>query len=83
MVPRLTVRNTSSALPPSLVNADLGWGGSGPTTLDAAAFAYLHVLLHAEDDSRIDMARRVHFIHWEQRIHERVCAAFVPYRVSQ
>jgi len=65
------------------VNADLGWGGSGSTALDAAAFTYLHILLHAEDDLRIEVARRVNLIHWEQRIYERVCAAFVPYRVSQ
>jgi metaxin len=51
---------------------------SGPTALDAAAFAYLHVLLHAEDDLRIEVARRANLIHWEQRIHERVCAEFVP-----
>jgi metaxin len=56
---------------------------SGPTALDAAAFAYLHVLLHAEDDLRVEVARRVNLIHWERRIHERVCAAFVPYRASQ
>jgi hypothetical protein len=63
--------------------ADLGAGQSGPTALDAAAFAYLHVLLHAEDDLRIEVARRVNLVHWEQRIHERVCAAFVPYSASQ
>ncbi len=36
-------------------------GTSGRTALDAAAFAYLHVLLHAEDDLRIEVpvARRV------------------------
>ncbi|KAF8470471.1 hypothetical protein DFH94DRAFT_211850 [Russula ochroleuca] len=58
-------------------------GSPGPTALDAAAFAYLHVLLHAEDDLRIEVARRVNLVHWEQRIHERVCAAFVPYSASQ
>jgi len=54
-------------------------GASGPTALDAAAFAYLHVLLHGEDDLRIEVARRANLIHWEQRIDERVCAAFVPW----
>ena len=56
----------------------LGCGrrGTGPTALDAAAFAYLYVL-HAEDDLRVEMARRVKLIRWERRIHERVCAAML------
>ncbi|KAH9989085.1 hypothetical protein BJV74DRAFT_773235 [Russula compacta] len=54
-----------------------------PTALDAAAFAYLHVLLHAEDDLRIEVVRRVNLVQWERRIHERVCAAFVPSKVPQ
>ena len=81
MVPGLAVRNTS--FPPyARKNADLGRGHSGPTALDAAAFAYLHVLLHAEDDLRVEVARRVNLIHWERRTHERVSAAFVPHTVS-
>jgi hypothetical protein len=81
MVPRFAVRTINLILHVTLAN--LGAGESGPTALDAAAFAYLHVLLHAEVDLRIEVARRVNLIHWEQRIHERVCAAFVPYSVSK
>lgn len=55
----------------------------GPTALDAAAFAYLHVLLHAEDDLRIEVARRVNLVHWELRVHDRIHAAFVPYKIPQ
>jgi Glutathione S-transferase, C-terminal domain len=76
MVSRFRVRDSSGFT--TRVIADLM--GSGPTALDAAAFAYLHVLLHAEDDLRIEVARRVNLIHWERRVHEQVCAAFVPYR---
>ena len=57
--------------------------GSGPTALDAAAFAYLHVLLHAEDDLRIEVARRVNLVHWELRVHERVRTAFMQYKFPQ
>ena len=61
----------------------LTWTGSGPTALDAAAFAYLHVLLHAEDDLRVEVARRVNLVHWELRVHERVRAAFLQYTIPQ
>jgi metaxin len=79
MVSWLSVRDTTSL--PQRIIADLR--GSGPTALDAAAFAYLHVLLHAEDDLRIEVARRVNLIHWEHRVHEEVRAAFVSYRPTQ
>ena len=61
----------------------LTWMSSGPTALDAAAFAYLHVLLHAEDDLRIEVARRVNLVHWELRVHEGIRSAFVPYKNPQ
>ncbi|KAI0041621.1 hypothetical protein FA95DRAFT_1565217 [Auriscalpium vulgare] len=50
-------------------------GSRGPTALDALAFAYLRTLLHASDDLRIEVARRVNLVHWERRVHERVRAA--------
>ncbi|KAI0280514.1 hypothetical protein BGY98DRAFT_1106782 [Russula aff. rugulosa BPL654] len=50
----------SSPYPPTCLGHHEWFLGSlGPTALDAAAFAYLHVLLHAEDDLRIEVARRV------------------------
>ncbi|KAH9980867.1 hypothetical protein BGW80DRAFT_1162641 [Lactifluus volemus] len=73
-------RDAISALSERLGQDEWFLGSAGPTALDAAAFAYLHVLLHAEDDLRIEVARRVNLIHWERRVHEQVCAAFVPYR---
>ncbi|KAI0289853.1 hypothetical protein BC826DRAFT_1106794 [Russula brevipes] len=76
-------RDAIAALSERLGQHEWFLGSSGPTALDAAAFAYLHVLLHAEDDLRIEVARRVNLIHWEKRIHERVCAAFVSYKVAQ
>ena len=79
MVPRLTVRRTWPLIAPVI----LTWMSSGPTALDAAAFAYLHVLLHAEDDLRIEVARRVTLVHWELRVHERIRSAFVPYKIPQ
>ncbi|KAH9956610.1 hypothetical protein BC827DRAFT_1261765 [Russula dissimulans] len=76
-------RDAIAALSERLGQQEWFLGSPGPTALDAAAFAYLHVLLHAEDDLRIEVARRANLIHWERRIHERVCAVFVPCRVSQ
>ncbi|KAI0253535.1 hypothetical protein BJV78DRAFT_1280863 [Lactifluus subvellereus] len=76
-------RDAIAALSERLGHDDWFLGSSGPTALDAAAFAYLHVLLHAEDDLRIEVARRVNLIHWEHRVHEQVRAAFVSYRATQ
>ncbi|KAI0261330.1 hypothetical protein BC834DRAFT_845610 [Gloeopeniophorella convolvens] len=57
-------------------------GSRAPTALDAAAFAYLRVLLHAEDDLRIEVARRVNLIQWEHRVHDLIRASFVPHRAA-
>ncbi|KAI9509603.1 hypothetical protein F5148DRAFT_978115 [Russula earlei] len=76
-------RDAVSALSECLGKHEWFLGSPGPTALDAAAFAYLHVLLHAEDDLRIEIARRANLVYWERRVHERVSAAFVPYTVSK
>ncbi|KAI9450726.1 hypothetical protein BJY52DRAFT_1125757 [Lactarius psammicola] len=76
-------RDAIAALSERLGQHEWFLGSLGPTALDAAAFAYLHVLLHAEDDLRIEVARRANLVHWELRVHERVRAAFVQYKISQ
>ncbi|KAA1469207.1 hypothetical protein DENSPDRAFT_834778 [Dentipellis sp. KUC8613] len=57
-------------------------GSEGPTALDALAFAYIHALLHAPDDLRIEVARRVNLVTWEHRVYELVRTAFVPHATS-
>ncbi|KAI0291078.1 hypothetical protein B0F90DRAFT_407905 [Multifurca ochricompacta] len=76
-------RDAIAALSERLGQHEWFLGSSGPTALDAVAFAYFHVLLHAEDDLRIEIARRVNLVHWEHRVRERVRAAFVPYKNAQ
>lgn len=54
-------------------------GSEGPTALDALAFAYLYVLLHSADELRVEVARRVNLVTWEQRAYETVRSAFIPH----
>jgi metaxin len=51
-------------------------GFSGPTPLDALAFAYLHSILHSSDNIRIEVSRRANLLAWEQRVRKLVSAAF-------
>ncbi|KAF8263056.1 hypothetical protein EI94DRAFT_1599203 [Lactarius quietus] len=76
-------RDAIAALSERLGQQEWFLDSPGPTALDAAAFAYLHVLLHAEDDLRIEVARRVNLVHWELRVHERVHSAFVQFKIPQ
>ncbi|KAH9019130.1 hypothetical protein EDB85DRAFT_2009613 [Lactarius pseudohatsudake] len=76
-------RDAIAALSECLGQHEWFLGSPGPTALDAAAFAYLHVLLHAEDDLRIEVARRANLVHWERHVYERVRSAFVQYKIPQ
>jgi len=51
-------------------------GSSGPTPLDALAFAYLHCLLHAHDTIRIEVTRRVNLVAWELRVRSQIIDKF-------
>ena len=75
MVPRLTVRHTRPIPPTSVRNANLD--GQRAHSAYTAAFAFLHILLHAEDDLRVEVARRANLVYWELRVHERVRTAFL------
>jgi len=52
-------------------------GSDAPTALDALVFAYLHIILHAKDNIRIEITRRVNLVAWEWRVRSQVQAAFV------
>ena len=47
-----------------------------PTALDALVFAYLHTLLHSNESTRIQVARRPNLIVWERTVRTQVQAAF-------
>jgi metaxin len=50
---------------------------SGPTALDALAFAYLHSILNSADDNiRVEVARRVNLVAWEKRVRDVVNTTF-------
>ncbi|KAI5121027.1 hypothetical protein M0805_005972 [Coniferiporia weirii] len=51
-------------------------GSSGPTALDALAFAYLHILLECPDDVRLDVVRRANLVNWERSVRNIVLTAF-------
>ncbi|TCD63547.1 hypothetical protein EIP91_005293 [Steccherinum ochraceum] len=54
-------------------------GSSAPTALDALLFAYLHCLLHCQDNAlRFEVTRRVNLVAWERRVQTEVRAAFKP-----
>ncbi|KAG5643228.1 hypothetical protein DXG03_001312 [Asterophora parasitica] len=51
---------------------------SGPTPLDALAFAYLHCIVVSQNSVlRAEVTRRVNLVAWEWRVRELVRAAFV------
>ncbi len=52
------------------------FGLSGPTPLDALAFAYLHSILHASDNIRIEVSRRANLVAWELKVRHLVRGAF-------
>jgi len=52
-------------------------GSNAPTALDALVFAYLHSILHAKDNIRLEVTRRVNLVAWEWRVRSQVQAAFV------
>ena len=49
---------------------------SEPTPLDALAFAYLYFILNSDDNTRIEVSRRVNLVAWEKRVRDIVNAAF-------
>ncbi|KAF8743648.1 hypothetical protein AX14_001702 [Amanita brunnescens Koide BX004] len=52
-------------------------GSTGPTPLDALAFAYLNSILDSTDDAiRIEVSRRVNLVAWEKRVRNIVSVAF-------
>ncbi|KAN0077204.1 hypothetical protein V8E55_011059 [Tylopilus felleus] len=51
-------------------------GSEKPTALDALVFAYLHTLLHSNESTRIQVARRPNLIVWERTVRTQVQAAF-------
>ncbi|PFH54159.1 hypothetical protein AMATHDRAFT_72686 [Amanita thiersii Skay4041] len=52
-------------------------GSSGPTALDALAFAYIHTLIESQSDTlRVEVCRRVNLVGWEKRVRETVDSAF-------
>jgi metaxin len=54
---------------------------SGPTPLDALAFAYLHSITNSQDSAlRFEVSRRVNLVAWEWRVRALVRAAFVQHR---
>ncbi|KAF9484683.1 hypothetical protein BDN70DRAFT_989391 [Pholiota conissans] len=71
-------RDAVSALSERLGTDKWFLGSSGPTPLDALAFAYLHCILHAPDSIRIDVTRRVNLVAWEWRVRCLVRDAFAP-----
>jgi len=52
------------------------FGLSSPTPLDALAFAYLHSILHASDNIRIEVSRRANLVAWELKVRHLVSEAF-------
>ena len=73
MVPRLEVCSFSSRL---TIHGD-DFASSGPTPLDALAFAYLHSILHSSDNIRIDVSRRANLVAWELKVRHLVNECFV------
>ena len=55
---------------------------SEPTPLDALAFAYLHSILNSADDNiRMEIARRVNLVAWEKRVRDVVTTTFTIEKV--
>jgi metaxin len=53
---------------------------SGPTPLDALAFAYLHSITNSQNSAlRFEVSRRVNLVAWEWRVRALVHAAFVQH----
>lgn len=52
-------------------------GFSGPTPLDALAFAYLYSILHSSNNIRIEVSRRANLVAWEQSVRNLVSEAFI------